>query len=430
MDLVFKMARFSTLLVLFFLLRAMEAFSIFPRLVYGEWDGKGGDKISQALNLLMIAAGLGLFVMGLKGLRRLLPGLGLALSVLTLLAGSVLWSVDPSETLKRAMLYGVVILGAAGLAGAYEGRDIMRLLLIACAMSAIASLVVYFVTPGMARMAVTGELRGVFPHKNAIGPVMAIGALAAFHMLSATQGRRASYVALLALFIVCAVMSRSATSLLVIFAYGTAFGLAGLLRHPRFRQLGLILTSISVPLVLIVVALKDSLLDVLGKDPTLTGRTVLWGFVQDNIRLRPLLGWGYSAFWQPDNPAANAISLTLGWYVPQAHNGLLELLIELGFVGTALFIALWLRNLLLAAGRLRTPTKAFATTALLFYVSLLLMGASEAILLEPFEPSTVLFFLFGFVCERERARAKEPRAMMRTPVARAVNTGSVLTQRL
>ena len=412
------------------MLRAMEAFSIFPRLVYGEWDGKGGDKISQALNLLMIAVSLALFVMGFKGVRRLLPGFCLALSVLALIAGSVLWSIDPSETLKRAMLYGVVILGAAGLAGAYEGENILKLLLIACAVSAVSSLVAYFATPGMARMAVTGELRGVFPHKNAIGPVMAIGALVAFHKLSAGRGSQTLYTMLLALFILCAAMSRSATSLLTIFAYGAGFGLTRLLHHPRFRQVGMILTALALPIALLAAATKDTVLSILGKDPTLTGRTVLWEFVQDNIRLRPFLGWGYAAFWQPDNPAANAISLTLGWYVPQAHNGILEILIELGFVGMALFVTLWLRNLLLAAGRLRTPAKAFATTALLFYLSLLLMGASEAILLEPFEPSTMLFFLFGFVCERERARAKGRRPLVGELTTRRASPNSLVPQRL
>jgi exopolysaccharide production protein ExoQ len=321
----------------------------------------------------------------------------------------MIWSIDPDETLKRAMLYGVVVIGAAGLAGAFKGEEILRLLLISCGISAFASLVSYFVTPGMARMAVSGELRGVFPHKNVIGPVMAIGALAAFHKLSGRRHSRAPHAMLLALFVVCAALSHSATSLLTIFAYGASTGLTVLLRHPRLRQLGIVLSALAIPLLLIAVATKDSVLGMLGKDPTLTGRTVLWGLVEDNIALKPMLGWGYSAFWQPDNPAANAISMSLGWYVPQAHNAILEILIELGVAGAVLFITLWLRNLSLSIQCLGTPFNAFATTALLFYVSLLLMGASEAILLEPFELSTIMFFLFGFVCELERARAKEQR---------------------
>jgi O-antigen ligase len=423
------MARLSAPLVLFFLLNGMEAFSILPRLVYGEWDGKGGDKISQGLNLLMMAASLGLCVLGRKGLRRFLPGLSLALAVLALIALSALWSIDPGETFKRAVLYSVVVCGAAGLAGAFEAEALLHFLLIACGLSAVASLVAYFAIPGMGRMAISGELRGVFPHKNVIGPVMAIGGLAAFHTLSGQRGRRMVYAALLTLFVVCAAMSRSATSLLTIFAYGTGTGLAMLLRHPRFRALGVILTALAIPLVLVAAALKDTVLGMLGKDPTLTGRTVLWGFVEDDIRLRPLFGWGYSAFWQPDNPAANAISLTLGWYVPQAHNGILEILIELGFVGVALFITLWFRNLLLSVQCLRTQIGDFAATAVLFYVSLLIMGASEAILLEPFELSTMLFFLFSFICERERHRSKERR---RSPASRALHfatPGSLMPQR-
>ena len=409
------MTRLSTFLALFFLLRGMEAFSIASRLAYGEWDGKGGDKMSQASNILMIGAGLGLFVLGLKGLTRFTTGIGLSLAVLALIAGSLFWSVDSSETIKRAILYGAVVLGAAGLAGAFKSEEILRLLLIACCISAVASLVAYVATPQMARMAVTGELRGVFPHKNAIGPVMAIGALSAFHQLSISRRGRQWHMLLLALFVTCAWLSRSATSLLTIGAYGGASGLTALLRNPKLRQLGIILTVVAIPLLLIAAVTKDSVLELVGKDPTLTGRTVLWALVENNILLRPLLGWGYAAFWQPDNPAANAISLTLGWFVPQAHNGILELCIELGFVGAALFVAIWLRNIALSVACLQTPAKAFATTALLFYVSLLLMGASEAILLEPFELSTVLFFLFGFVCERERALARYRRHARTAP---------------
>ena len=43
--------------------------------------------------------------------------------------------------------------------------------------------------------------------------------------------------------------------------------------------------------------LPDVFLEFLGKDPTLTGRSELWAYVWKDIDLRPLLGWGYAAFW-------------------------------------------------------------------------------------------------------------------------------------
>ncbi len=64
----------------------------------------------------------------------------------------------------------------------------------------------------------------------------------------------------------------------------------------------------------------------IGKDPTLTGRTDIWGYVIPYIYQRPLLGWGYVAFWSTTNPAAMVIAEELHWFAPQAHNGLLEML--------------------------------------------------------------------------------------------------------
>jgi hypothetical protein len=40
-------------------------------------------------------------------------------------------------------------------------------------------------------------------------------------------------------------------------------------------------------------------LDLLGKDQTLTGRTDLWPLVIDSIAERPMLDWGYRAFSSP-----------------------------------------------------------------------------------------------------------------------------------
>ena len=47
--------------LVFFLLQSMSALGIIDRNVYGEWNGKTGDKITETLNLLGICASLFLF---------------------------------------------------------------------------------------------------------------------------------------------------------------------------------------------------------------------------------------------------------------------------------------------------------------------------------------------------------------------------------
>jgi O-antigen ligase len=73
-------------------------------------------------------------------------------------------------------------------------------------------------------------------------------------------------------------------------------------------------------------------------DPTLTNRTYLWEYAMSKVNERPMLGWGFQSFWGLgyDSPAARA-PVVFARVVNQAHNGYIDLLINLGIVGTAIF---------------------------------------------------------------------------------------------
>jgi O-antigen ligase len=73
---------------------------------------------------------------------------------------------------------------------------------------------------------------------------------------------------------------------------------------------------------------------------TLSGRTVIWDFVQYEIARRPLLGWGYQSFWLV-GPDAPSIVEAPGWVktMPSAHNGYLDTSLDTGHVGLYLLIA-------------------------------------------------------------------------------------------
>ena len=131
----------------------------------------------------------------------------------------------------------------------------------------------------------------------------------------------------------------------------------------------------------------------------MTGRTDLWSYVIYYIQDRPILGWGYSAFWSGHNPAANEISTTLGWTVTQGHNALLQILLEVGIAGLALFLFLWVRNVLLALRCMRTSAKELAISSLLFYGAVFICGITEPVLSEPGILLDV-FFMTGLMCER------------------------------
>ena len=81
------------------------------------------------------------------------------------------------------------------------------------------------------------------------------------------------------------------------------------------------------------------ILGLLGRDATLTGRTDIWQAVLDSIMRRPLLGYGYGAFWNGLQGESANVILACGWAVPHAHNGFLEVWLQLGLVGLSLLIA-------------------------------------------------------------------------------------------
>jgi len=78
-------------------------------------------------------------------------------------------------------------------------------------------------------------------------------------------------------------------------------------------------------------------IQLLGKDATLTDRTLLWHDLLQ-VEINPILGAGFESFWLGDRFREFAASR---WWAPnQAHNGYLETYLNLGLVGLFLLIVL------------------------------------------------------------------------------------------
>ncbi len=67
-----------------------------------------------------------------------------------------------------------------------------------------------------------------------------------------------------------------------------------------------------------------------GNPFALTGRVYLWPIVLEYAGERPILGYGHDAFWSPER--IEEISMRQNWAVGSAHNGYLEMLVNLGVV--------------------------------------------------------------------------------------------------
>ena len=339
----------------FFILDTMQALGFIDRLIYGLWS-PGSDKVTQTLNVLLIAASL--ILIGYRSgqsKRRFAVGSALAFSAVGFLWLSALWSLSPATTSRVAVIYFSVIIGVVGIARTLDADEFMHLLSWCCFLSAIASLLLAFASPGLTFW--QGDFFGIFPHKNVLGQVMATGALAALHGIRISRRRYLGKLCMLVVFVGMAYASKSTAALLVSLVFCGISGFDLLWRKGGAgRVIGVTLAVLLGPVLVVAVAAPDTLLEMMGKDPTLTGRTELWAYVMEDISKKPWLGWGYAVFWSESNPAAVKISDAMGFLVPQAHNGLLEFLLNVGVVGTALFVFVLVRNMVLGIWCLSTPS--------------------------------------------------------------------------
>jgi O-antigen ligase len=76
-------------------------------------------------------------------------------------------------------------------------------------------------------------------------------------------------------------------------------------------------------------------LKALGRDPTLTDRTEVWGLLLSLVR-NPLLGTGFESFWLGER--IQKIWTAYWWHPNQAHNGYLEVYLSLGWIGVTLLV--------------------------------------------------------------------------------------------
>jgi exopolysaccharide production protein ExoQ len=401
------MARWYYLASGFFLTETIGAFSVVSRLLYGDFSGgfSATTKVAIILNVLVMVVSPVLFWQGVRKTRSISAGGILLILMAVFFVVSVAWSIDPSTTLRRGVLYVFFVLGVIGVAANLKGDEFMDLVSTICFVSAIASIVLLAVSPSLAVMADSlGNpmfVRGIFTHKNVLGQVMAVGTLASLHRIRASRRGRLRSVAKSAVFLVVAFVSKSSTSILIIVYLHCISGIIMLFRRgTAARILGASLTVLLIPIFVTVALFPDFFLEMVGKDPTLTGRTELWEIVTNEIYQRPMLGWGYFAFWGSANPIAIAISTELGWTPAHAHNGLLELLLELGIIGAAIFIVIFVRNIALAWCCLRTSARELGASSLLCCGAIVFTGTTEAVLMDYGEIWTIMFFILGLMCER------------------------------
>lgn len=145
-------------------------------------------------------------------------------------------------------------------------------------------------------------------------------------------------------------------------------------RHPAFLKV-LIPASFFLYLILVFsFGMNAELVKEVGRDPTLTDRTILWKTLLD-MHTNPLVGTGYESFWL--GPRLRWVWQQFGLEVHESHNGYLEVYLNLGLIGLSLLVWFLISSYQNICRKLR-PFSGLASLGLALWIILFFYNVSEA----------------------------------------------------
>lgn len=275
---------------------------------------------------------------------------------------SAAWSQQPAHSLVFGCCYLIDTLFAFYLVCRFEPDELMQvlewLLLLLCVTSVV--MVVAFPQYGRSQLDVRnpGAWAGIFSSRGSASRAYLYLITASVMLWHKQRTLRRTLMFLLAMLMV---MNAHVVTTMLMLALFVTYLCIQRFTHTLARR-----TSFAVLLTLIVgtaagaallYPVLPALLQAVGRDPTLTGRTDIWAVLIQSVMKRPLLGYGFYAFWQGLKGESGVVIHRLNWTFGYAHNGYLEISLQLGLIGLVLFLvtlAMAIRNAWICARLDRT----------------------------------------------------------------------------
>lgn len=322
---------------------------------------------------------------------------------------SILWSDFPGVALRRwpkalgDIVMVLIVLSDLQPLSAFK-RLLSRVSFVLIPVSIL--FIKYFPQLGMAWNPWTGgaEYCGVTENKNTLGVIcLCLGLGALWRLNSALRDRKAAgrnrqmiaHGTILLMTIYLFMKMDSMTSLSC-FVMASILLVVANLRIARRRPAlvhavlwVMVLGSVAV----LFLGFSPGALKAIGRNPTLTERTVIWSQMLTQVR-NPVFGAGFESFWL--GPRLDAIwALNPVLRPNEAHNGYLEVYLNLGWIGIALLGAVLVSGYRTAFRAWRTGDPRGALL-LSYFLTGLVYNCTEAAFFK-MQAVAWLFFLFSIV---------------------------------
>jgi exopolysaccharide production protein ExoQ len=307
---------------------------------------------------------------------------------------SILWSFDRAITIKDSItMVGSSMFGLY-LSTRYSINQQLQLLAVTTGIVVFLSLIFAVALPhyGMMQDFHAGAMRGVYTHKNGLGQMMGLGILVFIALIIDDKKSYFAWIGLIFSVLVLA-LAKSTASVINVSIAAPFFLTLNVLRLRYHLMMPALLTIVTIGFSSSVWLNNnlESLAASVGKDPSITGRTPLWGFVWEMIQKQPWLGYGYGGFWQGWDGQAAQIWRAIQWTPNHPHNGLLALWIDLGLLGVIIFaIGLW-RYFFRSLAYIRIHHQVEGIWPLLYLIYMVLLNLTETNL---FSSNSITWILY------------------------------------
>ncbi|MDD5679790.1 MAG: O-antigen ligase family protein [Candidatus Omnitrophica bacterium] len=316
---------------------------------------------------------------------------------------SIAWSSYPLVSLRRCLLFFGSIEVAFVIASQEEGvKSFFTIMYYLLLTISIASLFVIILMPHIGiDYQYGGAWKGIFTHKNSFGRQAVIGSLFFLFFLMPTEYRKNNIacVLLFLLNVLFTVKASSATALVAFFIMIILFFSPIFIKNSKMENFWIFIAMLIIVLfcaakifegLFFNESLFKNVVSALGKDTTLTGRTYIWSLMFSIIRQHPILGCGFGGF---SLFLQNNLLNSLGWVAMHPHNGYLEVLNELGAVGSVFFyiffIDTWRRSIRLFRYNYFFGVLCFSVVALVSLYNIV-----ESPLVDTY---SILWYIFCFI---------------------------------
>jgi O-antigen ligase len=347
-----------------------------------------------ALSLAVYAVAGFLLFRRRTAMVELLAANKLLFSLAGLALFSITWSSSPRTTARDALLLVLTMLLGVYLATAFRPAELASVVAWLLAGLVVMSAVFAVLQPRYGLDHLRGNTwRGVFTTKNELGRFAVLSTAVWLVRAACRCGNLLVSLTLAGVSVLALDRSGSKTGLVVLGLVALFLAVLPALRaHSSIAvPTGAALGAAGILGAGWLVGHSDAVLQTVGGDSTLTGRSEIWSAVWQMISVHPWRGWGFDAFWRGiDGPSAQVWAM-VGATPPHSHNGVLDLWLDLGAVGVLVFLGSFLVATARAARALRGGWSLQSVLPATYLVFFALYNVSESTLLQQHSLFWVLY---------------------------------------